>query len=242
MIPKNEKLRFIIRDGAYPKLSNTINLRILSFLTKSCLPATAARQRVACGRLRDQPSNPAIMNHRDESLINDERNLYLTAVYKEYYKDIFLYAYRITGQQEMAKDLAQDAFVKLLTHKVQFDNKEGIKAFLLTAVRNACIDFIRHEKVVRRNESLLAEQWDKTSTEAEQERMHIELEVMRQLQAHIAALPEDKRLVAVKALLEGHSTRAVERLVGIKYHKIRYLKHQIISALQDWLRKKGHQD
>jgi len=178
------------------------------------------------------------MNDRERLLISDEEKWYLSSMFRKYYDGLFLCAARLTRRQEVAKDIVQDAFEKLLTSKKRFDDEEGIKAFLYTAVRNACIDFIRHEKVVRRNEPLLAEQWDTTSTEAAQERVSIELEVMQELRTRIEALPEDQRRVAVEALLKGRSSRAVAAILGIKYHRVRYIKNRLIKALQHFVREK----
>lgn len=189
-------------------------------------------------RLWEPPYKPAIMNDWKRSLISDEERSYLSSIYRKHYDGIFLYAGRLTHQQEAAKDIAQDVFVKLLTSNKAFDDEEGIKAFLYAAVRNACIDFIRHEKVVRNNESSLAIRWDNTRSAEEQERIDIELELWEQVCRHLETLPEDQRRIVEESILKGRNNRAVAAILGEQYHRVRYVKQGVIKVLQRFLRDK----
>src|SRR4051812_1592656 len=131
-----------------------------------CLAVVAAGQLMACTPGHETIAKTAIMNHRNGPLISDEERSYLSSIYRKHYPGILAYAGRLTHQQEAAKDIAQDVFVKLLTSNKPFDDEEAIKAFLYKAARNACIDLIRHEKVVRSNESSLAIRWNTTTSAA----------------------------------------------------------------------------
>ena len=42
-----------------------------------------------------------------------------------YYKEIYAYVYRQTGNEELAKDLTQDIFIQILQKIAMFDHKKG---------------------------------------------------------------------------------------------------------------------
>jgi RNA polymerase sigma-70 factor (ECF subfamily) len=172
------------------------------------------------------------------SLISDEERSYLDSIYGKHYEGILMYAGRLTRQQEVAKDITQDVFVKLLTSKKAFDDEEGIKAFLYRTAYNACMDFIRHEKVVRNNESSLAIRWDTTLSAEAQERIVIGQQVWEQVLLRIETLPDDERRIVEESILKGRNNRVVAAILGEKYHRVRYVKQGLIRALQRFLHDK----
>ncbi len=64
------------------------------------------------------------------------------ALFKAYYQPLCLYAmHYLAGDREQAEDIVQECFVKLWQNI-----PAQPRAFLYTAVRNACIDYLRHTK------------------------------------------------------------------------------------------------
>lgn len=59
--------------------------------------------------------------------------------FEQYYRPLCIYAmHYLHGDVDRAEDVVQDCFVKLWQKEADND-----KAFLFTAVRNACIDLLR---------------------------------------------------------------------------------------------------
>ena len=69
-------------------------------------------------------------------------NMNIEALFKAYYRPLCLYAmHYLAGNSSEAEDIVQECFVKLWQHiPVQ------PRAFLYTAVRNGCIDYLRRTK------------------------------------------------------------------------------------------------
>ena len=75
----------------------------------------------------------------------------IDALFKQYYRPLCLYAaHYLNGDIVTSEDIVQDCFVKLWQHddtdKHNISDKRNItekRAFLYTAVRNACIDTLR---------------------------------------------------------------------------------------------------
>lgn len=71
-------------------------------------------------------------------------DVYFETVYKEYYPDIYRFAFSYVKRKEVAEDITQDIFLKFYFHKTK--NDTNVKSFLLKATRNRCLDIIRKEK------------------------------------------------------------------------------------------------
>lgn len=83
----------------------------------------------------------------------DNNNMGLTAeefngIFKQYYSDLFYYAYGFIDNQETCRDLVSDVFGNAweTRHKLKIDT---IKNYLYTSVRNGCIRYLRHEQAAQ---------------------------------------------------------------------------------------------
>ena len=63
-------------------------------------------------------------------------------VYKKFYRIILDYIQIRIKDEDEAKDLAQDVFVKVLEYKEML-REDTVKSFLFTIARNVLIDYIR---------------------------------------------------------------------------------------------------
>ena len=62
---------------------------------------------------------------------------------------------KYTGENESARDLAQEAFVKVYECKEQFESIENAKAFLYTVARHLYLNHCKHEKVWKKFRSVV---------------------------------------------------------------------------------------
>ncbi|EKD69693.1 MAG: RNA polymerase sigma factor SigW [uncultured bacterium] len=60
-----------------------------------------------------------------------------------YYKFVYYNCLRITRDVEAAKDLTQDAFVRVYKYKETYDNKYKFSNWLLKISTNVCMDYLR---------------------------------------------------------------------------------------------------
>lgn len=60
-----------------------------------------------------------------------------------YGDDVLRYAYVITGQEELAKDIAQEVFMKAHLHIHTFRGKSSFKTWLLAITRNQALNELR---------------------------------------------------------------------------------------------------
>jgi RNA polymerase sigma-70 factor (ECF subfamily) len=60
------------------------------------------------------------------------------------------YAYKIINNQESSKDLVQDVFLKFHNKPAVFSSELAVKNFLYLSVKNACLNFLRHDLVEKK--------------------------------------------------------------------------------------------
>lgn len=72
-----------------------------------------------------------------------------TIIFSIYFKDLVQFAARFTNDIDDAKEIVQDTFVKLWEERELIEVEVSIKAYLLTRVKNRCIDWYRHKKVIQ---------------------------------------------------------------------------------------------
>ena len=69
-------------------------------------------------------------------------------IYYLYYRQLHFYCNSIINSVDDAKDIVSDVFVGFYGQFQQFNNVKQIKSYLYTSVRNAAINYIRHQKIV----------------------------------------------------------------------------------------------
>ena len=70
--------------------------------------------------------------------------------FRQYYSPLSFFANSILHNEEEAKDIVQDCFVKLWDSQPINERSETVKSFLYTAVRNKCVDLLRKKKVIQK--------------------------------------------------------------------------------------------
>lgn len=76
----------------------------------------------------------------------DTYNQIFNFLFTTYYKQLCIYAYHYVHDMESAKELVQEAYIKLWGKILSNDDYSLLKSFLYTMVRNAAIDHLRHSK------------------------------------------------------------------------------------------------
>ena len=128
----------------------------------------------------------------------------------------------LSGDTDRAEDVVQDCFVRLWQKEVVHD-----KAFLFTAVRNACIDLLR------RNDPLCHDiepkDLDGTITDAEaQDRSFIEARLWQA----IDDLPDRQRQALLLCKRDGLSYHDAAQQMGISEKTVEHLLSNAMKSLR----------
>ena len=139
------------------------------------------------------------------------------------------YAYKITNNQESSKDIVQDVFLKYHSKPAEFSSELAIKNFLYLAVKNACLNFIRHDLV----EKKFAENQVETALDQDQGLSHIiKAEALIAIKKAIEALPEGCRTVLKLAFFEGFKNEQIALELGISINTVKTQKQRALQLLR----------
>ncbi len=67
-------------------------------------------------------------------------------IYREYFRDVFLYVRSLTAEEHLAEEVAQETFVKALKAIESYQGEKDIRAWLFTIARNTFYTHCRRQK------------------------------------------------------------------------------------------------
>ncbi|MDR0699638.1 MAG: RNA polymerase sigma-70 factor [Tannerella sp.] len=149
-------------------------------------------------------------------------------IYLSHYSGMVRFACEYTVHKEDAENIVQDAFTDIweIRHEL-FYEKKHLLAFLFTSIKNRCIDFLRHQIVVREAENAMQEisrremQLKFDSLEAfELDLLSSETSIEDLIMNAINALPEKCREIFVKNKFEGKKQKDIAREMNISINTV----------------------
>nr|WP_068891192.1 RNA polymerase sigma-70 factor [Pedobacter panaciterrae] len=151
-------------------------------------------------------------------------------VFKKFYPRLCDFACYILKDQDAAEDVVQDAFIVFLEQKDSVStNPNALKSFLYSSVKHACLNRLRHHKVVdsyHKNHPLDVLDDPKILDGI------IHAEIMAEIYNAINELPEDCALVLRYGYLEGMKNRKIAELLNVSIDSVKYQKQKALSLLK----------
>ncbi len=155
-----------------------------------------------------------IVNLKDEQLFE--------SLFKEHYSPLVHFAFQYVNDGDEAEEIVQQMFTKLWAANKSIEINTSAKSYLYGAVRNACLNYIKHESVkqshaefARRNMSI------STTTD------FLELdELTEAIEAAYSKIPE--KCLEVFQLSRGE---------GKKYHEIAEIQQVTIKTVEKQMSK-----
>lgn len=147
--------------------------------------------------------------------LHDDEDAFHT-LFTQFFTPLCVYAMRYVSGKEVAEDIVQDTFLKLWKNrKTMVINTSG-RNFLVTYVKNACIDYLRKCETEQHYLQKSKKNAERLSEEVEELYSIAELESM--LSAALARLPENIRKVFEMNRFEGktYATIAIEQNLSVK--------------------------
>lgn len=114
-------------------------------------------------------------------------------IMKELFHGLVFFVDRFVHDTHAAEDIAIDAFSDLIVHKHRYNFKVSLKTYLYMIGRSRALDYLKHRKVIAFTE--LSEVDGVSSEEKTLEECVLAEERKRMINAAVAKLPEDMRVV-----------------------------------------------
>ena len=85
-----------------------------------------------------------ITNLKDESIFEN--------VFRSHYKQLVAFAYQYVSDSDLSEELVQEVFTNLWEKVAGIEIRTSVKSYLYGSVRNACLNYIKHQGIVKRHE------------------------------------------------------------------------------------------
>ncbi len=151
-------------------------------------------------------------------------------IFNKYYSRLCYYAFKIINNQESAKDIVQDNFLKYWHTHQNFSGEVTIKNFLYLSVKNACLNYLRHEGV----EKNFAKEAELQSIIEEEKAINhlIRAEVIGEIQKAIELLPNGCKSVIKLSFMEGLKNEEIALHLGISINTVKSQKQRALQLLR----------
>lgn len=154
--------------------------------------------------------------------------------FRQYYPALCYFAHSILHDEEEAKDIVQDCFVKLWNNQSIKERLDTVKSLLYTMVRNSCIDFLRKRKSRRKAETQLKNCNSDSDFGYFEEAAFSEL--VRQVSDHIGDLSPMVRRVFKLYYEDGKNYKEIANDLHSSPEAIRKQKSRALDTIRQKLR------
>ncbi|NDV58269.1 RNA polymerase sigma-70 factor [Bacteroides sp. 519] len=171
-------------------------------------------------------------------MINDNNKISFEEIYITYFSRMKNFALEYIYSEQDSENIVQDVFMELWEKKEALTIHTNLIAYLFTATKNRCIDFLRHKVLVKevadklQEEHLLMLKMNFHSLEALNQDIFYENNIEDIIAKAIDTLPEKCREIFIKSKFEQKKQKeiaaelnitinTVETQMGIAYKKLK---------------------
>ena len=162
-----------------------------------------------------------MVNCSDEALFADvqqgDRGAFGHLV-QRYQDRVYSIALKVLHHPQDAQDATQQAFLQAWLKRQAYNPQWRLRTWLYRIVANICIDEYRRQQ---RRQAAPAECLDAVSVPDTPERHYAHLECRRALEAALAHVPVEARMVLVLCYVDGLSYNEIARVRGISVHTVK---------------------
>lgn len=150
-------------------------------------------------------------------------------IYQKYFQKIFRYCKFNTKNEEVAKDICQESFVKAYKKLKDFktDGNWSIQSFLFTIARNLIIDDSRKKK-----ESNL-EDFENLESSEDLYEANEKKENIKKVRSVLLKLDEIERQIVILRFFEELSFQEISKILKIKDGALRVRTFRVMNKLKD---------
>lgn len=157
-------------------------------------------------------------------------------LFDRYMQPLCYFGFQLVRDRDEAKDIAIRAFENLWEQQQQSDTISAAKSYLYTSVKNGCLNYLRHRKIIERANRNLQQE---PVTEAEVDAIVVQGELMQMIYAEIQALNPQQRQIILLNIVEGMSVRDIAEKLQISESHVRADRSRAVGYLRASLAKKG---
>lgn len=159
-------------------------------------------------------------------------------IFQSFYSRLCFLAIGMTGDQEEARDMAQDSLSIFWQQRQRFKDAslKEVSAFLFTIVRNRCFNYLRHRKVIDSKHQFLLD--TTAGFEEVVESQLVKEDLYYRIYQEILQLPDAQQQLLKMIFVEDLSIDEIARRLGKTPNNVRNQKARALEKLRSILLKK----
>ncbi len=161
----------------------------------------------------------------------------LKKVFDLFGASLFFFANNMIDNRQQAEDVVAISFTKLWRQRETFIELNNIKAYLYVVTRNACLDYLKHQK--RKNFSHKELQYLLSENNNEVVNRIIYADLVKIIFKEIDSLPEMAKKVFRMTYIEGLKPDEIARRLNMPTQNVRNNKNRAVELLRLTLHKKN---
>ena len=159
--------------------------------------------------------------------IKNGDELAFEGLFKSLYSQLLVFALRFVEDDESAEEIVQDTFFQFWESRDKIEINTSLKAYLYKSVRNASLNFLKHEKVVDKYRDYYSNVLHQD--ELSPEDWMTENELSDKIQNAIGKLPPERKKVFEMSRFEGLKYREIAEKLNIS---VKTVENQMGKALK----------
>ncbi|MBQ6808060.1 MAG: sigma-70 family RNA polymerase sigma factor [Firmicutes bacterium] len=176
-------------------------------------------------------------------LVREGCNEAFSILVERYQKQIFALAYRLGGDYDEARDMAQESFLRVYQELSRYDTSRRFFPWLYRVAHNTCINMMhRRPKETSPLDSVIDLRVDEEDREANPGVSYEQQELSSSINQALQALPEKYRLPLVMKYLEGMSYQQISEQLDLPVSTIETRLFRGRKMLKNTLAKFLHKD
>lgn len=157
------------------------------------------------------------------------------SLFERYYAALCLFAKRYIEELTVREDIVQEIFVGIWERRQELAVDTSAGNYLLTCVKNRCLNYIRHQETIRTYQTQVA---DGPLYELDQsdEQLYNLKELEGLLADALSRLPMEYRVAFEMNRMEGHSLEEVANHLGVSVRTVERYRDKALTILQKELK------
>lgn len=151
-------------------------------------------------------------------------------LYQKYFKAMFQICLSYSGDRAEAKDILQDAFIKVFTSLESFNSKNSLEGWIRRIVTNTAIDYFR-----KRERLVFLDEFPDEPDEEERGTFSFQELTNEVILYHIKKLPDGARVVFNLFAVEGLQHKEIAERLGITEGTSKSQYKRARNLLKKWL-------
>ncbi|MBS4173317.1 RNA polymerase sigma factor SigX [Bacillus sp. FJAT-49736] len=161
-------------------------------------------------------------------------------IYNKYHQDLFQFLIYMVKNRDVAEDLTQEVYIRVLKSYHHFEGKSSEKTWLFSIARNVAIDHFRKQKSLK-NRMMEVFDWNKNQVSdlgPLPEEIAMKNENIRLLYQCLDFCTKDQKMVIVLRYLNNLSISETAEILNWSESKVKTTQHRALAALRKWMNEK----